>query len=869
MQYGSVFFVKTTDVCPPLRLSDYSNLTHTFRMHYFRPLPLFCLLLSIQPLFAQKKIQNPNEFLPHPLGEAFTPHHMLTDYFEYLAAQELTTMKLERYGYTNEKRPLQVAYFSSPENLARLEAIRLNNLRIAGLESGAPDLSNPVAIIWISMSVHGNEPSGSECSMELAYRLATQSDPQIKEWLRNTVVILDPSLNPDGFDRYTSWNRMSGNLAKNTNPDAREHREPWPGGRSNHYQFDLNRDWAWATQVETRQRIALFKRWLPQVHPDVHEQGINDPYYFAPAAEPLHDYITPWQRDFQVQIGKNNARYFDQKGWLYFTKEVFDLFYPSYGDTYPIYNGSIGMTYEQAGGPRGGRAIMTEMNDTLTLHDRIAHHLTTCLSTIEMTSKNAKALVDNFQEYYRRNVNQPQGQYKTFVISQRNNPSKIAALCQLFDLHDIRYGVTGKSVSGVKAFDYINGKETTINIDGNDLIISAYQPKSVLAQVLLEPESRLTDSVTYDITAWSLPYAYGLEAYAVKDRIDPDKTQKFTRLQFPAPAIEPRPYAWVIQRNAFSDMQFLSALLQEGIKVRTATKAFQKDRRSYEPGTLVVNRIDNRNTGNRLDTIITRLTERFNVELKPFYTGMADKGYDLGSDAFSTIKQPEVALVYSEDADANSYGYVWYYFEQDLKYPITQISLDRLHRVDMSNFTVLIFADGSYNISERQMEIIREWVKDGGRLIASEGALKAFADKDDFGLKTRELPRDTLSASRPFFTRERAGASEQLPGAIVKARVDNSHPLAYGFPEQYHSLKTSPSTYQMPVDGDAPIYLDDNFQSYGFIGSRVKPRLKKSPIAVVQQVGSGQAIFFVDNPLFRCFWQQGKLLFANAVFYRD
>ncbi|MBK8426551.1 MAG: zinc carboxypeptidase [Lewinellaceae bacterium] len=836
-------------------------------MSYSRLFSLLCLFLTLSSLSAQKKIQSPNEFLPHRLGEAFTPHYLLTDYFEYLAANAPATMKLERYGRTNEMRPLQVAFFSAPENLSRLEDIRLNNLRLAGTAEGAPDLTNPVALIWISMSVHGNEASGSEGSMELAYRLSTQTDPQIKEWLKNTVVILDPSLNPDGYDRYSSWNRMSSNLLKNVHPDAREHREPWPGGRVNHYQFDLNRDWAWATQTETRQRLTLYHRWLPHIHPDVHEQGINEPYYFAPAAEPMHDYITPWQRDFQGQIGQNNARYFDQNGWLYFTKEVFDLFYPSYGDTYPMYNGSVGMTYEQAGGPRGGRAILTEVFDTLTLHDRIAHHLTTCLSSIEMASKNARPLVENFREYYRKTSTQPQGQYKSFVIRHSNDPNKIKTLCELLDLHHIRYGMAGANTSGVKAFDYVNGKEASVSIDAKDLVISAFQPKSVLVQVLFEPESRLSDSVTYDITAWSLFFAHGLEGYALKDRFDPKKA--YEPYKAPEMMLTASPYAWFIHRHAFNDVQFLSALLQKGVKVRTATKAFQMAEQTFEPGTFVISRIDNRNMNNELDGVMKSIAGEHNVALHPVFSGMAEKGYDLGSDAFAVINRPEVAIVYGDDADANSYGHTWYYFERELGYPITPIPLDRLHRVNMGDFTTLIFSDGSYSLSERQMEIIENWVKEGGRLIVFDGAVKAFANKDGFVLKSKDTPKDTLSSSRPFLSRERAGASEQLPGAIIKAKVDNSHPLAYGLPDYYHSLKTSPNVFQMPDDADSPIYIDDNYQSYGFIGSRVKSRLKKTPVATVQQMGSGQVVYFVDNPLFRCFWQQGKLLFANAVFYRD
>jgi len=842
---------------------------------------LFCCLLAVAaPVIAQvslptplgsssagSTLKSPDAFLPHRLGEQFTPHHWLNAYFEQLAASATTTMRLEKYGLTNEARPLQIALFSSPENMIRLEQIRLNNLRMAGTIPGEPDMTKPVAIVWISMSVHGNEPSGSEASMALAYQLASQSDPQVRAWLQNTVVILDPSLNPDGYDRYTHWNRSVSNLLKNTSADAREHREPWPGGRVNHYYFDLNRDWAWATQAETRQRLVLYHRWLPHVHPDEHEQGINEPYYFAPAAEPMHDYITPWQRDFQTQIGKNHAQYFDANGWLYFTKEVFDLFYPSYGDTYPMYNGSIGMTYEQAGGPRGGRAIVNDVQDTLTLHDRIAHHLTTSLSTIETTSKNASKVVENFRQYYQRSTAQPPGPYKAFVIRDANDPNKINTLCSLLDRHQIRYGRAGNPLSGVKAFDYATGKEATVTINSNDVVISAYQPKAILLQILFEPESRLSDSLTYDITAWSLPYAHGLEAYALKDRLEPKKPYE------PYRANEIRlvasPYAWCVHRRSLAEAQFVSDLLQKGVKIRTATKPFSMADQQFAAGAFVITRADNRLLAAAdLDVLVKSAGAKANVQLHPIFSGFSEKGNDFGSDAFAPVSTPEVALVYGDDVDENAYGHVWYFFERELGYPITPIPLDRIHRVKMSSFTTLIFPNGNYSLSEKQQKIVSDWVKEGGHLIACEGAVKAFADKEGFDLKTKaEAKKDSLAAPKPYLSRERMGASDNNPGAIVKAKVDNTYPLGYGLPDYYFSLKTTADAYDIPEKAETAIWLEDSYQRYGFIGARVKGRLKKSPIAAVSRLGGGQVIYFTDSPLFRCFWQQGKMLFANALFF--
>jgi hypothetical protein len=868
MQRRGVLLGKQAKISAHPRLCGEKTTTNA--MHYFRflLLPAFACLTILLP--AQTAVKSPDAFLPHRLGEQFTPHHLLTDYFEYLAANAPNTMRLERYGATNEDRPLQVAYFSSPENIAQLEQIRLNNLRLAGAaptQKGESAVGG-AAIVWLSMSVHGNEPSGSECSMLLAYQLATQTDPEVREWLKNTVVILDPALNPDGYDRYTHWYRSVSNVQKNPRGDAREHAEPWPRGRSNHYHFDLNRDWAWATQVETQQRLALYQRWLPHVHADLHEQYVDNPYYFAPAAEPMHDYITLWQRDFQTQIGQNHAGYFDQNGWLYFTKEVFDLFYPSYGDTYPMFNGAIGMTYEQAGHSTAGRAIIKTNGDTLTLHERIEHHLTTSRSTIQTASKNAPTLVENFRKYFDRSATQPQGAYLSFVIPATNNPNKVNALCELLDRHHIRYGRAGASASGMKGFDYLQNKETTFNLNDKDLVISAFQPHSVLLQVLFEPEHRLSDSLTYDITAWALPYAYGLEAYALKQRLEPKRN--FEPYKAPEIKLAASPYAWCVHRKSLAEARFLGKILESGVKVRYAMQPFSMADQQFDAGALVINRADNHTISADLDALVQAAAAAANVPLHPIFSGWANSGRDLGSENFAPINRPEVAIVYGEDVDDNTYGHTWFFFEQELGYPITPVALDRLARIRLNDYTTLIFPNGTYNLPENTLKVIQEWVKQGGRLIAFEGGVRAFADKDGFELKskTEETKKDSAAtAPKPYQTREREGISDQVPGAVVQTNVDSTHPLAFGFSGRYFSLKTTSTLYEMPANAHTAIWVGETYQSYGFIGSRLKPKLKNTPVAVVQRMGGGDVVYFVDNPLFRCFWEQGKVLFANALFF--
>jgi hypothetical protein len=440
-----------------------------------KKLYLSFIFLTFAALSFAQQIQSPSEFLGYKLGSQFTPHSRIVEYFRYIA-EVSKNVKLMQYGNTNEARPLLAMFIASDENITRLDEIRQHNLWLAGQSDTNPAVKNAPVIVWLSYNVHGNEPSSSEAAMQALFDMLDPSNTRTKPWLNNTLVVIDPCLNPDGRERYINFYRSVAGAVPNADPAAREHNEPWPGGRINHYYYDLNRDWAWQTQKETRARVALFNQWLPEVHVDFHEQGYNSPYYFAPAAEPFHHDITAWQREFQTIIGKNNAKYFDQNGWLYYTREVYDLLYPSYGDTYPIYNGSIGMTYEQ-GGIGAGLAVAMGSGDTLTLTKRIAHHLSNSLSTVEIASMNADKALDEFKKYFDNSRANPPGDYKTYVIKD-GNADNMSLLGQLLKRNGIKYGY------GVKAkaigYNYVSGKDEEVDIDANDMVISAYQPKAIL-----------------------------------------------------------------------------------------------------------------------------------------------------------------------------------------------------------------------------------------------------------------------------------------------------------------------------------------------------------------------------------------------------
>jgi hypothetical protein len=830
-----------------------------------KKISLLLLYVSFTCFAFAQGIQSPSEFLGYKLGSQFTAHFRIVEYFKYVATAS-KNVKLLQYGTTNEGRPLIAMFIASDENIGRLEEIRQHNLSLAGLGSANANLTNMPVIVWLSYNVHGNEPSSSEAAMQALFEMANTANARTQPWLKNTVVVIDPCLNPDGRERYVNYYNSVKGASPDADPSSREHSEPWPGGRVNHYYFDLNRDWAWQTQKETQARVGLFNQWLPHVHVDFHEQGYNSPYYFAPAAEPFHKDITAWQREFQTIIGKNNAKYFDQNGWMYFTKEEFDLLYPSYGDTYPIYNGSIGMTYEQ-GGIAAGLAIATRSGDTLTLVDRVSHHLSNSLSTIEAASANSAKALDQFKKYFDDSRNTPPGEYKTYVI-KNDNADKIEMLLKLLYRNGIKYGRGEKS--SATGYNYITGKTEQFNIDRHDIVINAYQPKSVLLNVLLEPKTFIADSNTYDITAWSLPYAYGLKAYGVKESIKPVAVTDVTLL--PPPANKPHAYAYVSAWRSVYDVKFLAELLKKNIKVRSAEAPFEAGGKKFAAGSLIITRAGN-NTEN-FDNIVLGAANECNRELTPLNSGFVDKGADIGSRFIRFVHPPKVMLVTGDGVSAEAMGEVWHFFEQQINYPITLVRYRDLNRIRWMDFDVAIFPDGLYD--DLPADKLQNWVHDGGKLIAMENTVSLLVDKKGFSIKNLPADKhgkdDTTLKNKPemvklYADRDHESIRSSVPGAIYKLDMDNSHPLGFGLDKYYFSLKLNDVLYSyLGDDGWNVGTVKKNAYIEGFVGQKAKEKIKDGLLFGVQSLGRGSVVYMVDDPLFRSFWENGKLLFSNAVF---
>jgi hypothetical protein len=830
------------------------------------------LSLSLLALCSLAQVQSPEQFLGYPLGSKYTPHFKLVNYVIHVSQQMPDMVQLEKYGETNEGRPLLLLYVASKENFSKLEAIRKNNLRLANAipDKMAPDENAP-AIIWLSYNVHGNEPSSSEAAMLTLYELVNPENRKSGQWLKNTVVIIDPCINPDGRDRYVNWINQAVGVFPNAHPVSREHQEPWPGGRTNHYNFDLNRDWAWQTQVESRQRLVKYNQWLPQVHVDFHEQGYNNPYYFAPAAEPFHEVISPWQREFQTIIGKNNASYFDQNGWLYFTKERFDLFYPSYGDTYPTYSGSIGMTYEQGGHSRGGLTVVTQDGDTLTLKDRVMHHFTTGMSTVEICSQQAVKLVKEFRKYFNTAIQNPPGEFKSYVLKS-DGTDRLERLKTLLNRNQIDWKYTNSA--NLNGLNYWNGKTELFKTEPGDIVVNANQPKANLIKVLFERISKLSDSATYDITAWSLPFAYGIKAYGVKEYVTAVTSTAPVTIAANASEVE-NTYAYVARWDGLNSARFLAALLRMGVKVRYAEQEFKAANKEFGKGSLIITRASNSKLGKNLESLVKSAAAGALVQITSIPSGFVEKGYDLGSDRVRFINMPKIAVLSGENVGSNAMGELWHFFDHQLEYPVSLINADDLGRITPGDINVLVMPDGFYNTifsNKEQNELLKDFVRRGGKIIALEGAVTQMS-RNDWGFKLKgaddkkdDDKKDDYSRLKKYENRERDWLVNSTPGSIYKVDMDNSHPLGFGYPDGYYTLKQDDNLYEFLKDGwNVGIIKKENYVS-GFTGIRAKEKLKDGTLFGVMEMGRGSVVFLADNPMFRSFWENGKLLFCNAVF---
>jgi hypothetical protein len=828
-----------------------------------RALPAALALLAAAPLAAQQAPPSPTEVLGYELGERFTPYAGVREYARALADAS-PRVEYRRYGMTPEGRELLQLVIARPEHLAALDRILAANAELTRPET-SPERARQIAaanpaVVFFSYGVHGNESSSSEAAMWTAWDLARDA-AEVRGALDSLVVIIDPVANPDGRDRYVNWFRSVRGARPNVNPQSREHREPWPGGRFNHYLFDLNRDWSWSTQPETQARLETWWRYNPQVHVDFHEMFFNSSYFFFPATAPINPIYPPHILAWGERFGRANAAALDAAGRTYYTAEDFDLFYPGYGDSWPSLTGAIGMTYEQAGHGAAGQAIRQASGDTLTLHHRATGHRLTGQATLRTAAAGKTRLLLDYAEG-QRTVGRGE---QDFVLVPGSDPGRVDALVN----HLRRQGIeVERTSSGFSARSQAYpGFPARGQFPAGSYRVRARQPLGRLAITLLQPETELQAEYSYDLSAWSLPYAYGVAAYRVPAGTGagwtPVPGAAGRRIQ---PAAQPASYGWLVapgEETAPGIVRFLEGGGRASVLGRAATFGG----RQWPAGTWFV-------PARGSDTVQARVGHAgLGAHAVPVASGLAENGIDLGSGNVRPVALPRVAVVSGDGISPTSFGAHWFYLEQDLELPFDAVNGSDLGMLDLTEYDVIVLPDGNARAIRGADDALKAWVQAGGRLVGVAGGARIAAGLAEIGVREAltEEGDDRARFLEGREDRERREWRREVPGTILPVRLDPAHPVAFGAgldgrPDETFALHGGSLVFEPAAGVEAVAHFPgDLTRISGVISPESLRRLEQGAWVVTKRVGRGSVVLFADDPLFRLFWRATHPLYVNAL----
>ena len=830
----------------------------------------------------------------HDVGEEITTPEQIVAFLRALNRAAPSRTALVEYARSWEGRPLHVLVVGSSERISRLDAIKAGLRTLADPRRVSPPEGERLAaelpvVVWLMHAVHGNEISSADAALAEAYHLlAAEGSPEVDAILRDAIVIIDPLQNPDGRARFLFQNQLGRAASPDAEPASAEHDEPWPGGRSNHYLFDLNRDWFAQSQPETQGRTRVYLEWQPHVVVDLHEMSGNSTYYFAPPADPLNPLITKPQIAWFDVFGRHNAARFDERGFAYFTREVYDSFYPGYGESWPIFQGAIGMTYEQA----SARGLVFRRSDDslLSFRDGILHHFTAAIATARTAAQNRGKLLRDFLEYRRSAVQEGErGPTKEYLLVPGVDPSRAGRLARLL----VSQGVEVRRADAV----FTAGGRP---FPPGTYAVSLAQPSARLLRNLLEPhiaqpdafikeqdrrrKLRLGDQI-YDVTAWSLAHAYDVEmvaAGAIAVRTSPVTADG-----------QPRPLALAAATVGYlmpwgsGTAALVVEALAQGITVSTADKAFTLGGRDYPAGTAFV-----RLAGNLPDAAerLGRLAGAHGVEVVPIDSAFVEKGISLGSGQVATLKAPHVLMAWDAPADSLSAGWARFVIERRWGQAVTAVRVSSFPRVDLRRYDVVVLPSGNYAtaLSAEMVRRLKDWVSGGGTLVTL-GEATRWATREGVGLlETRaelrdgrpegeaaadEDPKESEAPPKPFdygqaISPERE-PPEATPGAMLRVTLDPEHWLAAGTDREIQVLVESRRVF-MPIRLDkgrnVGVYQPrDTLVAGGLAWPEAQEQLARKPWLIHQPLAQGHVVAFAEDPNYRAFTEATQLLFINAI----
>ncbi|MCB9352303.1 MAG: zinc carboxypeptidase [Lewinellaceae bacterium] len=841
--------------------------------------PLFLLLATLS-LSAQRQpltyylpdisyllnVPTPQSFLGYQIGEWHLSHDQQLFYMKALAAAS-PRVTITEYARTYEGRPLVYLTITSEANHRRLEQIRQAHLALSNPEGSADaDLAAMPTVLYQGFSIHGNEPSGGNAAPLVAYYLAAGQGEEVQRVLDETVILLDPCFNPDGFHRFSTWANMHKNHNLTDDSQDREYHEAWPRGRTNHYWFDLNRDWLLAQHPESQGRIRVFHDWKPNILTDHHEMGANASFFFMPGVPERTNPITPWEnQELTGKIGAYHAAALDEIGSLYYTQEGYDDFYYGKGSTYPDANGGIGILFEQASA-RGH--LQATINGPLSFSFAIRNQVATALSTQKAALELRIELLDYQRRFYRSAMDAARKESrKAVVFGGIQDRARLYAMVEILRRHQVEVYQLGRPLE-------LDGQSFSPE---SAFVVPYEQPQYRLIRGLFDTTTTFQDSIFYDVSSWALPLAFNL-AYAEVPASNYSQSLLGEQVQGLAPKREAGPpamsqYAYLLEWEDYYAPRALNYLLANGLRAKVATRDFQLEGRSYQKGTVLIPVQNQSRTPAQIHQMVSRAVSESSAPIFPVSTGYTPSGIDLGSNDFEALKPPKALLLVGEGVSSYGAGEVWHLLDQRYAMEVTKMELNDLPGSSLSRYTVMVMPDGNYgSVSRKGWDKIREWVREGGTLITIEAAAKAANDQGLAGLRFRETPKkegDITVARRPYERLDADRGSEAIGGAIVQANVDLSHPLFFGchrspmplFRSNRLALELTDNAYATPA-----IYTENPLLS-GYMKDKNLELIRQSAAVVVSGVGRGRTICLVDNPNFRAFWYGANRIFVNGIFF--
>ena len=811
-------------------------------------------------------IPKPKDIIYHEVGEWHVTHDRLVNYMKAIAAAAPDRVKLETMGFTYEGRPQVLLIITSQKNQQRLEEIRQQHVNLTDpSQSSSANIDNMPIVVWIGHSIHGNESSGANASLLTAYYLAAAQGKQIDELLDNVVVLFDPSFNPDGLQRFSTWANQHKSKNLVSDPNSREFNEVWPGGRFNHYWFDLNRDWLPAVHVESQNRLTWFHKWKPNILTDHHEQGSNATFFFQPGVPSRVNPLTPEKnQELTGKLAKFHAAFLDRIGSLYFTKENYDDFYYGKGSTYPDINGAIGILFEQASS-RGH--LQQTSNGLLSFPFTIRNQFVTALSTLEGAKALRKEFLQWQRDFYKGSLTEAATDpVKAFVFGAEKYESRTELFLTMLQRHQI-------DVYSLK--NSVRVGETEIK-EGASFIVPLNQKQYKVIKTIFEKTLNYKDSLFYDITAWTMPLAFGIpyaELNAAQFRNDLLGEKIQGAVLSTAISFEKSDYGYLLDWDNFYSPAVLYQLLSLGINTKVATNNFGMNingaKRNFSGGTILVPVTMQTLSSEQLYKAIQNLVSgKYGVNIISVKTGNAVSGIDLGSSRFVSVTRPSIAMMVGPGVNATDAGEAWYLLDQRMNIPATHLETSVFNRVDLNKYNTIIMVGGSY--PDLNKDKLRTWVQAGGVLVLTEEAVSWAAQNGISDVKFKRAKAPVDSTQKLTYTdREQVDGAQQVFGAIFGADADLAHPLAYGYNQKTISLFKANKVFMEKSKNPyaTPFYYGSKPLQSGWVSRENLEAIKNSAAVIVNTVGNGRVINIADNPNFRAFWLGGSKLFMNAIFF--